>query len=159
MALVTASGPLGLSAFLPDPRTTFVNRPSTKRLHMTPVLPVTDIWQAGDFTLNGVMGDTEKPGPVDVRLYTVKLLSRYQYVSGESCETRCGSLLTTGRSETEFHMINNPDHAARALGAIDPKAVMLGLNDNIERDGDETKSVMTDWFQQRWPERTTWERL
>jgi hypothetical protein len=55
-------------------------------------------------------------------------------------------------------MINNPDHAARALGALDPEAAMLGLNDNIERDGHETKQVMTDWFQKRWPERTKWER-
>ena len=55
-------------------------------------------------------------------------------------------------------MINNPDHAARALGALDLEAAMLGLNDNIERDGHETKQVMTDWFQKRWPERTMWER-
>jgi len=64
----------------------------------------------------------------------------------------------TGHSKTEFHMINNPDHAARALDALDPEAAMLGLNDNIERDGHETKQVMTDWFQKRWPEGTMWER-
>jgi len=55
-------------------------------------------------------------------------------------------------------MINNPEHAARALSALDPEAAMLGLNDNIERDGHETKQVMTDWFQNRWPDKTKWER-
>jgi hypothetical protein len=64
----------------------------------------------------------------------------------------------TGLSKTEFHMINNPDHAARALSSLDPEAAMLGLNDNIERDGHETKQVITDWFQKRWPQRTKWER-
>jgi 3-O-alpha-D-mannopyranosyl-alpha-D-mannopyranose xylosylphosphotransferase len=84
MALVTASGPLGLSAFLPDRQTTFVNRAETKRIHMTPVLPVTDTWQAADFSLERVISETEEAGPVNLRRYTVKLLSRYQYISGKS---------------------------------------------------------------------------
>jgi hypothetical protein len=55
-------------------------------------------------------------------------------------------------------MLNNPDHAARVLSTINPTAVMLGLNDNIERDADDAKRVLTEWFQQRWPEKTQWER-
>lgn len=55
-------------------------------------------------------------------------------------------------------MIKNPSDASRALSGLDPEAAMLGLNDNIERDGQETKEVMTNWFQRRWPERTKWER-
>jgi 3-O-alpha-D-mannopyranosyl-alpha-D-mannopyranose xylosylphosphotransferase len=158
MALVTASGPLGLSAFLPDRQTTFVNRAETKRIHMTPVLPVTDTWPAADFSLERVISETEEAGPVNLRRYTVKLLSRYQYISGKSNDIWCKSLLITGRSETEFHMLNNPDHAARVLSTINPTAVMLGLNDNIERDADDAKRVLTEWFQQRWPEKTQWER-
>jgi 3-O-alpha-D-mannopyranosyl-alpha-D-mannopyranose xylosylphosphotransferase len=158
MALITASGPLGLSAFLPDRQSTFVNRAGTKRIHMTPVLPVTDTWQAADFSLERVMSETERAGPVDLRRYTVRLLSRYQYVSGKYNDTWCRSVLMTGRSQTEFHMLVNPDHAARALSTINPKAVMLGLNDNIERDADDAKRVLTEWFQQRWPVKTQWER-
>jgi hypothetical protein len=56
-------------------------------------------------------------------------------------------------------MVNNPQHAFQALKTLDPTTAMLGLNDNIERDADETKQVMTDWFQGRWPTPTEWERL
>jgi len=88
MALVTASGSTGLSAFMPAPHAKVNNRPGSKRIHMTPVLPVTDTWQAADFSLAGVIGESEAPGPVNLRQYTVKLLSRYLYVSGESPSVR-----------------------------------------------------------------------
>jgi hypothetical protein len=84
MALVTASGSTGLSAFMPAPHAQFLNRAGSKRVHMTPVLPVTDTWQAADFSLASVIGETEAPGPVNLRQYTVRLLARYLYVSGES---------------------------------------------------------------------------
>jgi 3-O-alpha-D-mannopyranosyl-alpha-D-mannopyranose xylosylphosphotransferase len=84
MALVTASGPAGLSAFMPAPHAKFNNRAGPKRVHMTPVLPVTDTWQAADFSLTSVIGESEAPGSVNLRQYTVKLLARYLYVSGES---------------------------------------------------------------------------
>ena len=51
---------------------------------MTPVLPVTDTWQAADFSLTSVIGESEAPGAVNLRQYTVRLLARYLYVSGES---------------------------------------------------------------------------
>jgi 3-O-alpha-D-mannopyranosyl-alpha-D-mannopyranose xylosylphosphotransferase len=84
MALVTASGPTGLSAFMPAPHAKLINRAGSKRVHMTPVLPVTDTWQAADFSLASVIGETEAPGSVNLRQYTVRLLARYLYVSGES---------------------------------------------------------------------------
>lgn len=83
MALVTASGPLGLSAFMPD-HTVFVNKATTTPTHHTPLLPMTDTWQAADFSLESVIRDTEMPGAkVDLRRYTSRLLSRYLYTSGE----------------------------------------------------------------------------
>jgi len=83
MALVTASGPSGLSAFVPDRQSTFNNQAISKRVHMTPVLPITDTWQAADFTLQNVIGETENTGRVNLRQYAVRLLTRYLYVSGE----------------------------------------------------------------------------
>jgi len=88
MALVTASGPTGLSAFVPAPHVKFNNRAGSKRVHMTPVLPITETWQAADFSLASVVGESEAPGPVNLRQYTVKLLARYLYVSGESPSVR-----------------------------------------------------------------------
>ena len=84
MALVTASGPTGLSAFMPPSHAQFRNQAGSKRTHMTPVLPVTDTWQAADFSLTSVIGESEAPGAVNLRQYTVRLLARYLYVSGES---------------------------------------------------------------------------
>jgi len=95
MALVTASGPTGLSAFMPAPHAKFNNRAGIKRVHMTPVLPVTDTWQAADFSLAGVIGESEAPGPVNLRQYSVKLLARYLYVSGELPSLR---IMTDDRS-------------------------------------------------------------
>jgi 3-O-alpha-D-mannopyranosyl-alpha-D-mannopyranose xylosylphosphotransferase len=95
MALVTASGPTGLSAFMPAPHAKLINRAGSKRVHMTPVLPVTDTWQAADFSLASVIGETEAPGSVNLRQYTVRLLARYLYVSGESPSVR---VMTDDRS-------------------------------------------------------------
>jgi 3-O-alpha-D-mannopyranosyl-alpha-D-mannopyranose xylosylphosphotransferase len=58
---------------------------------MTPVLPLTDTWQAADFSLANVIGDTEEPGSINLRQYTVKLLTRYLYVSGESLHITRGN--------------------------------------------------------------------
>lgn len=85
MALVTASGPLGLSAFMPDAKTVFQNKATNIPKHRTPLLPITDTWQAADFTLQAVIQDTVLPGvSVDLRRYTSQLLARYLYTSGES---------------------------------------------------------------------------
>jgi hypothetical protein len=95
MALVTASGSTGLSTFVPALHAKFRNRAGSKRVHMTPVLPVTDTWQAADFSLASVIGETEAPGSIHLRQYTVKLLARYLYVSGESSSLR---VMTDDRS-------------------------------------------------------------
>jgi len=89
MALVTASGPLGLSAFMPDRHTIFKNEATNAPMHQTPLLPIADTWQAADFSLKSVIRDTEMPGAeVDMKRYTSRLLSRYLYTSGSySCQT------------------------------------------------------------------------
>lgn len=88
MALVTASGPSGLSAFMPNRHSAFVNRAPSQRVHLTPLLPITDTWQAANFSLASVMSESENPGSVNLRQYTVKLLARYLYVSGEFLRVR-----------------------------------------------------------------------
>lgn len=57
-------------------------------------------------------------------------------------------------------MIASPSSAIRACVEIDKdtSAAMLGLNDNILYDSDETREVLTQWFERRWPERGWWER-
>jgi 3-O-alpha-D-mannopyranosyl-alpha-D-mannopyranose xylosylphosphotransferase len=89
MALVTASGPLGLSAFFPPKEAVFVNAPLTTgtiypRYMPPPHLPLTPTWHEADFSLDSVMLITALPDEsVNLREYTMKLLSRYLYLSGE----------------------------------------------------------------------------
>jgi hypothetical protein len=89
MALVTASGPLGLSAFFPPAKTTFTNPPLGPRQPFPkylppPHLPLTPTWHEADFSLASVLSTTALPGEeVDLRLYTQRLLSRYIYMSGK----------------------------------------------------------------------------
>jgi 3-O-alpha-D-mannopyranosyl-alpha-D-mannopyranose xylosylphosphotransferase len=88
-ALVTASGPLGLSAFLPPHGTTFLNAPLEEgkaypKFLPPPHLPLTPTWHEADFSLGAIMQTTALPEEsVDMRVYSMKLLSRYLYLSGE----------------------------------------------------------------------------
>jgi len=87
-ALVTASGPLGLSAFFPSPNTAYTNAPLASTKHYPkylppPHLPLAPTWHEADFSLAGVMSTTALPSEeVNLREYTMKLLSRYLYLSG-----------------------------------------------------------------------------
>jgi 3-O-alpha-D-mannopyranosyl-alpha-D-mannopyranose xylosylphosphotransferase len=86
-ALVTASGPLGLSAFLPPKGTTQTNTADIPypRYLPPPHLPLTSTWHEANFSLDSVLATTTLPNErVDLRQYAMKLLSRYQYLSGES---------------------------------------------------------------------------
>jgi 3-O-alpha-D-mannopyranosyl-alpha-D-mannopyranose xylosylphosphotransferase len=89
MALVTASGPLGLSAFFPPKDALYSNAALTKdkvypKYIPPPHLPLTATWHEADFSLEGVMSSTAMPEEqVNLREYTMKLLSRYMYLSGE----------------------------------------------------------------------------
>lgn len=88
MALVTASGPLGLSAFFPEKDNVYINGPLAvgrkfPRYLPPPHLPLTSTWQEADFSLENVMASTALPGEqVNLREYCMKLLSRYLYLSG-----------------------------------------------------------------------------
>ena len=88
MALVTASGPLGLSAFFPARGTAVATAPLTTgksypKYLPPPHLPLTPTWQEANFSLCHVLANTALPDEtVDLREYTMKLLSRYLYLSG-----------------------------------------------------------------------------
>ena len=91
MAMVNASGPRGLSAFLPDRQSLYkptIKSPtqrSDRPYDQSPILPLTNTWQAADFSLDSVLQKypVEKGG-IALRSWTLRLLSRYLYVTGES---------------------------------------------------------------------------
>ncbi|ORY21754.1 hypothetical protein BCR39DRAFT_553054 [Naematelia encephala] len=152
MALVTASGPLGLSAFFPSQKQEYVNvRPDTEnprpRYLPPPHLPLTPTWHEADFSLESVLANTALPGEsVNLREYSMKLLSRYLYLSA--------------RSTSHFHMLKSPEHADQVFGMIqdNPSVSILGLNDDIEEGYEEVVEKMNAWFELRWPRKAVWER-
>lgn len=152
MALVTASGPLGLSAFFPPPETTLRLPVDDAKLQQThylppPHLPLVPSWSEGNFSLEAVIGATRLPGQtVDLRAWTMQLLARYVY--------------TTGTTKFHFHMATSPSHVSKAFGMVDsdPSVALLGLNDDIVIAYERTKEIMGDWFQGRWPNPAVWEK-
>lgn len=149
MALVTASGPLGLSAFFPPATSTYTN-PSTDPppdFLPPPHLPLDSTWQAVDFSLHNVLSTTSLPGQdVNLRLYCMKLLSRYIYSSG--------------KSDVHFHMLKNAEGVKKSLKQIDDSnsVAILGLNDDIEKDYSDIRSMVNQWFHKKWPRPAIWER-
>lgn len=86
MALVGASGSRGLSAFIPDgQRSHSVARGRlTRQPNPAPILPLTDTWQAADFSLDSVLSHHwSEDGDFQLRPFTLRLLSRYLYMTGE----------------------------------------------------------------------------
>lgn len=89
----------------------------------------------------------------------MKLLSRYQYLSGEY-QVPQTTLLNAGKSNSHFHMLFDPTHAREVFGALDadPTVSILGLNDDIDSDYEGVKGIMNEWFERRWPKKLAWER-
>ncbi|EIW71073.1 hypothetical protein TREMEDRAFT_67553 [Tremella mesenterica DSM 1558] len=151
-ALVTASGPLGLSAFFPPPSRTYrAPRLPLGKEYPTilppPHLPLTPTWHEADFSLGSVLRITALPEEeVRLREYCMKLLSRYLYLSA--------------RSVSHFHMLRSPEHANKVFSMIqdNPSVSILGLNDDIEEGYDVVKEIMGRWFEFRWPKKAVWER-
>lgn len=151
MTLVTASGPLGLSAVFPPREATFKNDVDADADGIDyispPHLPLTSTWQEADFSLGNVLRETSLPRQeVNLREWSMQLLSRYLYVSG--------------KSNSHFHMAKSPRHVQNVFHMIDGNkdVALLGFNDDIEEDYEETRALMLKWFQSRWPRKMIWER-
>ena len=85
VALVNASGRLGLSAVLPHPSRrsppSDADPASTDGLATIPHLPLVDDWHDGQFSLRDVM---RYAPDTSVRQWSMRMMQRYRYVIGES---------------------------------------------------------------------------
>ncbi|KLT42836.1 hypothetical protein CC85DRAFT_285184 [Cutaneotrichosporon oleaginosum] len=148
MALVSSSGPLGLSSFFPPADAIYVRPRGKAPPHLAPPhLPLTPTWEEADFSLASVMSTTSMPREkVNLRHYTMRLLSRYIYVSG--------------KTDAQFFELKNPKQANETLREVDrrPNTAMLGLNDNVEDGVGEVKALLGEWLEKRWPQPAPWER-
>lgn len=90
MALVGASGPRGLSAFLPGSNASYtksatIAKDGSEYRANTPILPLTDTWQETNFGLHAVLRNSHAHGgKIMLRPWSLRLLSRYLYITGMS---------------------------------------------------------------------------
>lgn len=84
IALVAASGELGLEAFLPPPER--IVTPGLGKFFASqadndevPHLPVTDQWKDGRFALADVVSSSQE---TNVREWTLRMLQRYRFTIG-----------------------------------------------------------------------------
>ncbi len=86
-ALVSRSGPLGLSALLPPINRVYPSS-STPNLisenSVPPHLPLGKDWRNIDFSLSAVLGSGTWGSGISIREFSQRLLERYRYVIGAS---------------------------------------------------------------------------
>jgi hypothetical protein len=99
---------------------------------------------------------------VDLRVWSMKLLSRYAYIVGQCLEHphrhRCFDLITivhdtTGDSPVVFEPIRSVFEARNVANRIDNEhdLAMACLNDDApDRSADEIAGVLRDWMERRW---------
>jgi len=139
-ALVTMSGRLGLSAFLPDPNRRFGEVQSPQASTPVPRLPLSRNWNSTDFSLSGVLGTTGLN--MTIREWTERALIRYRFVIGET--------------PFKFVMLNNIRDFKNVKNINDASAILC-FNDDVTRDVKLVRANLTAWFKQKWPQPAAWE--
>ncbi|KAG9119574.1 hypothetical protein FRC07_005346 [Ceratobasidium sp. 392] len=141
-ALVAASGPLGLSAFLPNPPHGLKSTHQQSVHDPVPHLPLVSDYRSGDFSLRGVLGDSA----TDVREWTVRMLQRYRFVLGDT--------------PSIFAMVRNVVTAEAAFDTMkaDSSIALMCLNDDISTyEAEATDGVLRREQERRWPRPAAWE--
>lgn len=143
MALVKASGPLGLSAFLPPPERSLVRDDHLSMESDVPHLPIVDDWQRGDFSLRAV-AVTEQD--INLRQWTLQLLQRYRYVIGDT--------------PSMFERISTPRQTDLIIKRVEKNrnVALLCINDDVARQDDEVGRILKRWLDKRWKRIAAWER-
>ncbi|KAG8689204.1 hypothetical protein FRC11_003783 [Ceratobasidium sp. 423] len=141
VALVGASGNLGLSAFLP-PAAHSAKETKGLKEGTIPHLPLVSDYRTGDFSLNAVVGDSTD----DIRLWTVKMLQRYRFVIGDT--PSIFAMVTSSYSaEAPFRAMGN-----------DPSIALLCLNDDLYgSDAEAADKTLRREQDKRWPHPAAWE--
>ncbi|KAF8327155.1 uncharacterized protein EI90DRAFT_3156249 [Cantharellus anzutake] len=152
-ALVKASGPLGLSAFLPPTNRTFetsriILSDGDQRTSHVPMLPLTKRWNICDYSLENVLAPyASSQEHINIRQWILRLLLRYRFVIGVT--------------PSSFRRLKNPQQARSVLSLIpdrdDPQAGLLCLNDNVGFGDLIVGNIMAEWMAERWWTPSPWE--
>lgn len=69
------------------------------------------------------------------------------------------TLLTSAQLGTEFHQLKTPQNTREIFDQVDNSgSSVLCLNDDIEEDYSQVASLVSDWFEKKWPDKAVWER-
>ncbi|OBZ71400.1 Exosome complex exonuclease rrp6 [Grifola frondosa] len=144
MALVGASGSLGLSAFLPARERVLPSLAGKIPDGETDIayLPLVDDWRDGDFSLREVMHTARQN---NVRDWTLQLLQRYRYIIGDT--------------PSMFERITSPNNAKSVLKKINnnPDVALLCINDDVAVGDNEVATILKEWQDRRWNHSANWE--
>ncbi|KAH9849530.1 hypothetical protein C2E23DRAFT_737200 [Lenzites betulinus] len=143
LALVKASGPLGISSFLPPAeRHATVENPTPSPEGYIPHLPLVKDWHEGQFALRDVMKDAHT---TNIREWSLMLLQRYRYVVGET--------------PSAFERLLSYSQVRSMLSGVDKKhdLALLCVNDDLARDDARVGTMFYNWQENRWPHAAAWE--
>jgi hypothetical protein len=163
-ALLRASGPVGLSAFLPPSERVYppagAQNPPIPIPDDTPVLlPPTKSWQTTDFTLHSCL---RAWGPVHVREWVLKAMARYKYVIGTLFPDVRGALLLSplsGDTPYKFVQMKRRLQTEAELKHLGTEIALLAVNDDVTTTPDLIGPILTKWMANRWKIRAEWESL
>lgn len=147
-ALSRASGPLGVSVFLPPQERRIADlsakQPGTVDAQNTiPHLPLVSRYEDGDFSLRGVMGAA---GERNIRTWVERVLQRYRYVVGDT--------------PAKFEMLIRKEQAEMMLNDLDAMGdvALICINDDLEKGEEESVApLFGGWQERRWPTPAEWE--
>ncbi|KAF8588238.1 hypothetical protein K439DRAFT_1613668 [Ramaria rubella] len=83
-------------------------------------------------------------GPVNVREWTLRLLERYRFVIGDT--------------NIIFLMVEGPYSARTGLNRVTKDVSLLCMNDDVRTQFQATDRIIRDWESRRWPRPAQWER-
>jgi hypothetical protein len=142
LALTSASGNLGLEAFLPDTERAVTPSTSSENDDV-PHLPLTDTWDDGAFALRDVVTGTQ---PTNVREWTLRLLQRYRFVIAE---TPSHFAMLSGPSAFNSMVVHLRRH---------PDTALLCVNDDVVTDDDRVRTLFKVWAKEMWGTPARWEK-
>ncbi|TBU22887.1 hypothetical protein BD311DRAFT_675085 [Dichomitus squalens] len=145
VALINASGRLGLSAVLPHPdrhSPPSDTEPSADGSYTLPHLPLVADWHEGQFALRDVM----KYAPdTSIRQWSERIMQRYRYV--------------IGGTPSAFERLISLQQVKGMLASVDRKKdiALLCINDDVTRENSEIANYFIRWQSRRWNRTAAWE--
>ncbi|KAG9032353.1 hypothetical protein FRB95_001535 [Tulasnella sp. JGI-2019a] len=151
-ALVTKSGSLGLSAFLPDGNRKFHPRRGSPSSTSVVRLPTGKEWRTIDFSLRSALeglSESEQRSEVSVREWAIRAMYRYRFA--------------IGATKAMFVRLDTPIQVKVTLDRMDSMSgednepALLCINDDVRWQPEAVRDMLQVWMSRKWGQRAEWE--